>query len=197
VSSAITITGDKEILRDLARIAAQVARPEDLHRVLGAQLKLDLEKHFLRRQRENPNKRGWKRQNFWRQVKDSVQQATTDADGASVRITHEAIRAKVFGAKIVAKNASAVTIPLHELAYGRRAKTFENEVGTKLFRITSKKGNNLLMADIGGETVPIYALAKSVTMQRDADALPDDDKLAGSLLNRGRRFLARQLAASS
>lgn len=191
-----TITILDKATPELRRIAAQLARPEALHADLGRGLRRDLQDHFQSRQSSGRNKRGWPRQNFWRDVKTSVQAPVSDAGGASVAITHEAIGAKVFGARIVARNARALTIPVHELAYGRTASGFEQTTGHDLFRILSKKGNALLMADLGRGAVPIYALKKAVNVPRDPRALPPESKLTESIVLRARKHLARVLGSS-
>lgn len=197
-NKAVTIIGDKETSAELARIAAQLARPEAILNSLGRGLRRDLQDHFQKREQTSPNKHRRGRTHFWKAVRSSVQAPVTSGDGVSVTIAHEAIAAKVFGARIVAKNVSALTIPIHHLAHGRRASRFEKETRAKLFRIKSSKGNNLLMADLGGDgPVPIYALVKAVNVPRDPDALPPESALSENLINRGRAYLAKQLAGNS
>jgi hypothetical protein len=176
---------------ELLSIASQLKNPDALYKDMGRRASEDLRKHFRARDTSQPNKLGGRRTHFWLEVRNAVQQPVLSGDSIHIVINHPVIAGKVFGGIIRAKNASALTIPLHELAYGRRASTFEEETGKKLFR---PKGKNVLMTDIGGEIVAIYALVKSVNMRPDPDALPSDQDLVANMIVTGYKHLARQVA---
>lgn len=189
ISANVTLTN--RTTPELARIAAMLKNPVALYKDVGRRAANDLRKHYRELDATRANRLGGKRTHFWLEVRDSVQQPVTASDGVSIAITHPVIAGKVYGAIITPKNASALTIPLHQLAHGRRASVFEDETGKKLFR---PKGKNVLMADIGGTVVPIYALVKRVRMRADAEALPDEDDFVANIVATSQAHLARMLA---
>jgi hypothetical protein len=190
ISANVTLT-NRRLPFELARIAAQLKNPVALYKDVGRRAANDLRKHYADRDATSSNRLGGRRTHFWLEVRDAVQQPVADAGGVSIVIGHPAIAAKVHGAVIRPQNAAALTIPLHQLAHGRRASVFEDETGHKLFR---PKGKNVLMADIDGTVVPIYALVKRVNMRPDPEALPDDNDFANAILNTATKHLARMLA---
>lgn len=179
---------------EMRAIAAQLVNPTALYKDVGRGLANQLKKHFAKREQDNPNKLGGARTHWWLEVRDAVQQAEIVPDGVSVSIVHPAFPARVYGATVRPQRASALTIPIHKLAYGRRARVFESETGKKLFRL---KGKRVLMADFDGDIVPIYALVKSARIPKDPDALPEDAAIIGEALTRSRKHLARMLARQS
>ncbi|CAN5546117.1 hypothetical protein BH09VER1_BH09VER1_24630 [soil metagenome] len=192
MNTKITLT-DRAI-PELRRIAEQLLNPEALYKDVGRRAANDLRKHYAALDAGQPNALGGNRTHFWNEVRDSVQQPQLEGDGVSIAITHPVIAAKIYGAIITAKNASALTIPINQLAYGRRASVFEDETGKKLFR---PKGKNVLMAEIGGKAVPIYALVKQVYMHPDIEALPLEAEFDANIIATGKAHLARMLARVS
>lgn len=179
---------------ELRRIAQQLANPVALYKDVGRHAANLLKKHYLELNQSKPNKLGGKRTWFWNEVRESVQQPALVPGGVDIVIAHPHIAAKVFGARITAKNAKALTIPIHALAYGRRAKVFENETGHRLFLGKSKNGNAILFADLGHDIVPIYLLTKAVNVPADPEALPPRDEFTAAIIAKGQAHLARMLA---
>lgn len=163
----------------LREIAEQIANPTALYKDVGRRVANDLKKHFKEHDADNPNKLGGDRQHFWLQIRDAVQQPATRSDGVDIAINDPRMAAKVYGARVVPREAGALTIPVHQLAYGRRASVFEEETGFKLFH---PKGHAVLMADIGGEPVTIYVLARTANIPADPKALPDRAALVAGIL---------------
>lgn len=96
---------------------------------------------------------------FWPSIASHVRVAEVDAEHALVVCDHFAARQKEFGGTIRAKNAKALTIPIHELARGRRARDLEL-TGVAIFR---PPGTNILATTADdGRLIPLYALVKSV-----------------------------------
>jgi hypothetical protein len=79
--------------------------------------------------------------------------------------------------------AKALTIPIHALAYNRRAGQIAG-----LFRI----GNVLAIKD-GTTVVPLYALVRSVTQKQDRSLLPSDEALQEAASRGARRYIAAAL----
>lgn len=179
---------------ELRRIADQLKRPEALYKDVGRRAANDLRKHYAARESANPNKMGGRRTHFWLDVRDSVQQPALVSGGVDIVIAHPAIAAKIYGATVRPRNASALTIPINALAYGRRASVFESETGHELFARTSKKGNRILFAEINEELTPIYLLAKSARIPKDAQALPDSGPFVAGIVATAKKHFARQIA---
>jgi hypothetical protein len=176
---------------ELQRLAMQLANPVALYKDVGRRVANDLKKHFRQHDSDTPNKLGGARTHFWLEIRDAVQQPVATGTGVEIAINDARFAGKVYGAHIVPREAGALTIPINQLAYGRRASVFESETGHKLFR---PKGHNVLMAEIGGEEVPIYALVQAVDVPADPQALPATAVLVDAILDTGRKHLARMLA---
>lgn len=75
--------------------------------------------------------------------------------------------------------AKSLTIPLHQAAYGKRASDIPG-----LFKIKSKRGNELLARNEGGNLVLMYALSKHVHQKQDKRLMPSDDSFAANIMAR-------------
>lgn len=93
---------------------------------------------------------------------------------------------------IKAKNWPYLTIPVHGLAYGRRAASVRRLIGTPLFRPVVKGGKkrigpfrNILAANIDNTFTVLYALKPSVVLPQDRGLLPEaaatEKRMAGSM----------------
>src|ERR1700677_3127333 len=112
----------------------------------GRELGNQLRKHFRQRDQDGENHLSERRSHFWEQIARSVNQPQMeDATTVSVTISDPRFPQKLFGGKLTAKNAGALTIPVEEKAYGRTADVFERETGLKLFlvKIGGTKDNAL------------------------------------------------------
>jgi hypothetical protein len=191
MSTSATVTLTDRATPELRRIAAQLKNPAALYKDVGRRAANELKRHYRDLDARRPNRLGAPRTHYWLEIRDAVQQPELVGNGVVVAINHSTIAGKVFGAVVTPKNARALTIPLHALAHGRRASTFEDETGKKLFR---PKGKRVLMAEIGGKPVAIYALAKRVTLRPDPEALPEEGPFADALVATARAHLARRIA---
>lgn len=183
-----------EAMPRLREIAAQIKNPIALHKDVGRRIAGDLKKHFKAREAANPNKLGGERTHFWLEIRDAVQQPQAAAGGVEIEINDARLAAKVHGARVVARNASALTIPLHPKAHGRRASVFEDEEDTELFR---PPGTNVLMAELGGEVESIYALVKSANIPKDPDALPPRQTMLSAIADTAEKHYSRLLARAA
>jgi hypothetical protein len=165
---------------------------------------------------EFDNRGGWRRtgggpSQFGKDTAIAWKIATADKDGATISNEADHYAHKVRGGTIRPKRVSALTIPLVPEAKGLRARDFEIQFRTKLFRI---KGKNALFArteervtaergrgrrSAGASTVrkssvrAIYALLKSVTQAPWPDAVPPGDLLGDAFLLEWRRAMIEQL----
>lgn len=166
----------------------------------GRELANRLKAHFRMKERTEPNKLSPRREHFWLQIANSVNNPVqTGYNSISVRISDPRIAQKVFGGRIVAKKAGALTIPVSEEAYGRTASTFERETGLKLFLIRTGSGDhiNALLATKrgpGGGMQVEYLLTKSVDQKKDPTALPPMQDLEKAILERAQKVVDRQTA---
>ena len=75
---------------------------------------------------------------------------------------------------IAARRAGALTIPIHRVAYARRAAELRTE-GWNLFRISTRgggPGGGILFGRKGGQALALYLLRKSVTVPQDEGLMP-------------------------
>ena len=184
-----------------AKFGDIIVQTKNPHRMLlgaGREVGSLLKRHFIRKDRTEPNQLSERRSNFWLAVSRTVQQPEMEnPTTVSVTISHPAFAQKVFGGTIRAKAAGALTIPVEERAYGRTAHVFEEETGLKLFLLRTGKGafQNAVLAvkdnSAKGFTVE-YILTQSVTQQADPDALPPKSALESAILARSQKVLDRQ-----
>lgn len=133
--------------------------------------------HF-REKNQKPNSRGFKRQNFWAQIRDAVQKPVRDGDAAIVQVNDPRLNPHVFGAVITPKAKKALAIPVHPQAYGVRAATFDD-----LVMIRSGKGKGNVVGVLGkrvngGDIIEAwYVLVKRATVPKDPTALPPDAEI--------------------
>lgn len=155
-----------------------VAKPAGAVKIAGRSAQNTLRKHFTQRNQVT-NKKGWRRQFFWQQIRDSVQLATTDTS-ATVVVNDPRFLLKVFGGVVRPKRAKALAIPLKEEFCGVNPSTFPKD---KFIVVKSKKGNSIgLLAEKqpDGSLRLAYVLRKLATHRPDPNALPPlDDILAG------------------
>lgn len=188
----------------LQAVWGAIKNPDGLLAVLGRDLRNQLVAHFRLRQKENPNKLGGKRTNFWLQVARSVQNPEVESDSIRISINDPRIEQKIYGGVIRPKRAKALTIPVAPEAYGRTASTLEHELGIKLFMMPGHFGHGLLAGVVSkgrgknaASSVKVfYVLKGSVRQKPDPEALPDHNKVIVKLATRAEGYLAR-IAKSS
>ena len=192
---SLTIT-DKATVERLSVLAGRLKSPVGLAKVLGREAGNRLKAHF-REKNKTPNKLGGTRQNFWRQVAQSVNQPQIAADGSLVRIqiSHPAFAQKVFGGVIRPKKAKALAIPVTADAYGRAPAVLEQEEGVKLFVLSLRDqgpGTGYLAAKAeDGRLKVYYVLRGSVDQEADPTALPNQDEFNVALVARAEGYVVR------
>ena len=148
-----------------------------------------LKKHF-RGKNQRPNKQGGPKQNFWAQIRDSVQSFRAGSDSAIVQVNDPRLNPHVFGATITPKAAKSLAIPIHASSYGVRAATFDD-----LVFLRSKKGGKtvgVLGRGKGEDFTALYVLVKSAKIPKDPTALPSDAELQLAVDTAVKSWLARQ-----
>lgn len=140
-----------------------------------------------------PNSYGSGRSDFGAEIARSWFFRESDAGGATIANHAEHYAFKVTGGTITPKRVNWLTIPLIEEARGRRAKDYEIDFNTKLFR---PRGKDVLMEKTGkGEkgVRGVYALLKSVTQRPWPDAVPPLPMLADAFVGGVEEWLDSQL----
>ena len=69
--------------------------------------------------------------------------------------------------------ARHLTIPIHQIAYGKEVSDFND-----LFK---PKGKNILARNVNGNLVAMFALATSAFQKKDSSLMPPDEHLAGDI----------------
>lgn len=166
----LRISGEADVVLEIRAMS----NPRPVMAAAGREAGNRLKKHFLEKERTEPNKLGGKRTHFWRAVSKSVSSPTLSPNGRTVRVdvTHPAYAQKVLGGVIRAKRAKALTIPLTPEAYGRSTAVFEKEMGVKLFVLSWDFGSGALAAMIGNSVKVEYSLRQSVKQDPDPTAMP-------------------------
>lgn len=184
-------------VRDFQAIIAQARRPRAVLMAAGRAGRNELVKHFRQKNRDNPNKLGGKRQNFWNAVASSTQTPIPNEgnNSVTVSITDPRFAQKLFGGTIRAKRVRNLAIPLTPEAYGRSPRTFEAETGLKLIFIRTRGGGILgtRRSEYSQFLQVEYLLKPSVTQQADPTALPDHQRLADVVTQAAQSALDRQL----
>lgn len=123
---------------------------------------------------------------FWGGIAQHVRLDSFDESGATVLCDHFAAAHKEFGGEIRAKNAKALTIPINDLAKGKRVGQMRLD-GFDIFR---PPGTNVLAytQPETGQLIPLYALVKSVT-HKPEPWWPAPDEVA----RRGRAIMLKLL----
>lgn len=135
---------------------------------------------------------------------ESIQHAHTE-DSASVTVSSSGIGRAARNLEIRPKGWAPLTIPIHHLAYGKRAKELRLELGTTLFRPVAKGGvgaskkqgrphalgpfRDFLAATVNGKFTPLYALKNRVAVPQDAELLPGQSAVEAEARDSIRRYL--------
>ena len=179
-------------------ILNRARRPVGILAVAGRTAANELRKHFLLKDRLQPNQIAPdRRQHFWQQVAHAVQAPVVDEWGnrVTILIQHPAIAQKVFGGTITAKRVSSLAIPEADEAYGRAPSVFERETGLKLIFIRAND-HAFLAARVDPESKFLqieYLLTPSVHQDPDPTALPDMDVVKAAIILEAEKVAARQL----
>lgn len=185
----ITINAPKDKPQILKKLLALEHGSEPLMKVVGRSAANTLQDHFLKLNRR-PNRRGWRKSNFWARIRTATHFVSADATTATVGVADPAFAAKVHGAVIRPKQAKALAIPLTEMAYGKSPRS--QDWGAKLSFIPRKNKPSLLAIVLkGGEIHPQYVLLKQTRTPADPKALPSADDLWAGIAEDVNDYLER------
>jgi hypothetical protein len=121
----------ESIITDTATLALEqllqkVQQTELWTEAIGRRTSETLRQHFSELNRRNANRRGYPRQNFWNQVRDSVSFQPGASGEADLTVTQPGFAARLHGGEIRPRSGKYLTIPAHRNSYGRRAREFLN-----------------------------------------------------------------------
>lgn len=182
---------NQQVSAELRKLVAVVDGPRRpaLMEVLGKTHEQTLQGHFLRKNRK-PNKRGWKKQNFWARIRRATSFAGATADRATIAISDPAFGTHLEGATIRPRRTKYLAIPMREEAYGVRP---SSGLIPDLFFAQNKKGTKFLARKgAGGELEVFYFLTRRVTIPRDPTALPPRAESDRALVDSASDFIQRE-----
>ena len=135
---------------------------------------------------------GAKPTGYLEKIAGSAEAVRADGRPGLVTLTLQgAIFKRASGPVIVKGTNKMLTIPIAPESYGRRAA----EMG-KMFRITSRKGNVLLVQSDPNDKKklkPLFVLKDQVTLPQDRDLLPSDQQYLKAAEKAAARFVKLQL----
>lgn len=144
-----------------------------------------------------PNRLGGKRTHWWRGVATSVQNPVLRSEGeALIAITQPglAMRADPQGGVVRPREKEFLAIPIHKESHGVWARDWKaRHPDRPLFRIRSRKGNDLLMVKKGDGISPRYLLRKEARIPHDPEALPGSEDFGEPVRAYVRRRIAEVL----
>jgi hypothetical protein len=205
MSFVVTLSRD-DASRDVARVHDLLTSPDKkraLMKVVGVRAELELRTWFFKRDASSPNKHGWPRQHFWTRIgrRTAFDPAKTTEDRATVVVSDPALAAKIAGATIHATGAVSpitgkptqnVSIPMQGAVYGVWPRG--NPI-PGLFFIRKKGGDGGFLVTREGKDGPLnfwYRLVPEVTVPKDPEALPPQEKLGAALGETAQAFFRRQ-----
>lgn len=201
----------------LARLSAALAHRQPVHAVMGERVEGELKAHFAARNQE-PNQRGWPKQNFWARIRNATALTSATDEGATVTIADPAINQKVYGGTIRPKEAKFLAIPARQEAYGVMPKS--GLIPALRFAVLPRGGPVLIQAEHtaikiskdrrkgreGQQRVKslgergggvFYWLRRSVTQAADPRALPERGQLLTAALESAENWARRQLGGKT
>lgn len=201
----------------VVQLSTRLEDRQPLNKVLAQRLANELKDHF-RAKNAVPNKRGWKRTNFWANLGRATGVASVTDTGATVTVADARYAIHVYGGTIKPTGGRKfLTIPLVKDAAGLSVKDYERKTGRELFRLPGsrvlvekpkgKGDRSLLSAETGrrfrdgvASEVPlaareplraVYALAPQVRIKMDPTAYPEPALIRAALIDEAAKFMAR------
>lgn len=168
-------------LRNIERVQAKLADGRDLMANVGKGFEITLQRHFMALNRR-PNKRGWRKTNFWSGIAKSTTFVSATNDTATVAIQEgKKFAAKLFGAKIRPTGGRKfLAIPAIESRYGISPSSLDkNDLS---FRKT-RRGGLLGKIRADGSMEVHYFLVRSAKTPAQADALPNESEISTAVKN--------------
>lgn len=173
------ITVKDTAVRNIESVQAKLANGQALMANIGKGFEIALQRHF-RALNKRPNKRGWRKTNFWSGIAKSTTFVSATNDTATVAIQEgRKFAAKVFGATIRPTGGRKfLAIPAIEARYGVSPSSLDKNELT--FRKT-RRGGLLGKIRADGSFEVHYFLVRSANTPAQADALPSKAEINASI----------------
>ena len=180
----------------LSRLIESLKRRRPLNAALGKRAELELRDHFLLRN-EEPNKKGWPKQNFWNRIRTATAVSAINEEGATVSVADPAFAQKYYGGQITPKESKYLAIPAIASAYGKSPLSLPELVPIVRFLDGSRRAIALGTRKTEGfihnvETI-YYWLVKQVNQDKDPEAFPDAQRFKDALLEETRDAVSSAL----
>ena len=120
----------------------------------------------------------------------AIKQYST-AERAIVTIVNTPGLSRAFHPLHIVAKGKALTIPIHRVAYARRAAELRSE-GWNLFRISTRgggPGGGILFGRRGGQVAALYLLRKSVTVPQDEGLMPTKADIEAEAMESAEAFI--------
>lgn len=194
----------------LARIADNLQDRTALHQVLGKRGEIELRDHFQARN-EEPNSRGWPKQQFWARIRTATAYTRATVAGAEITIADPAFNQKYYGGTITPKEGKYLALPAIAEAYGRSPRSvdvlqfyrfksgaaalIENAFTRIKIGRKRKDGSRKVKAVERSQRGRVwYWLVRSVTQRKDERALPESERFKAALGEETADFFERLAA---
>lgn len=208
MAARVTVTIKDGASYTLGKIAEGLTNRRPLNAAVGKRGESELREHFRERNQE-PNKKGWPKQDFWNRIRKSTALSAVDESGATITISDPAIAQKIHGGDIVPKEGKYLTLPAIAAAVGRSARTFQNleplirwiNGKRRAIALIERRASNIsygkerkdgsrsvthTSSSIGGV---IFWLVEKVHQNKDLRALPARDKMETALRDEARIYV--------
>lgn len=163
-----------------------------VRREMGRAIATAVRKHLTLMDSEKANALGGARTHFYGNARKAVSQPELiSGDGIKVTIDHLGLAQRYYGGTITARPGSALTIPVHPAAHGKRAReiadlqlipTPRSAHAKAILAKPNKQSKNGI-----GEVY--YVLCKRVTQDPDKSILPTDQELTNVAMQAGEKYI--------
>jgi hypothetical protein len=200
MATKVTVTIKDGATYTLSKLAEGLTNRRPLNAAVGKRGEVELRAHFLERNQE-PNKKGWPRQDFWNRIRKSTALAAVDETGATIAISDPAFAGKMHDFTLKPKEGKYLTIPAIAEAAGRSARTFQNleplvrwmNGKRRAIALVERQASNIkygrerkdgtrsvthTSSSIGGV---VFWLVESVRQKKDPRALPKREDMENAL----------------
>jgi hypothetical protein len=192
----------------LAKLSDGLTNRRPLNAAVGKRGEGELREHFRERNQE-PNKKGWPKQDFWNRIRKATALTAVDESGATIAISDPAFAGKLHDHTITPKEGKYLTLPAIAEAAGRSARTFQNLeplvrwikgvrraialVERKATQVSfggaRKDGSRAVKRGEGVGGKVFYWLVEKVKQKKDPRALPAREKMEKALREEARFFV--------
>lgn len=149
----------------LRRITKSLSEPQrDMENVLRNETKKHVQRRYPGSNHYSP---------------DRIHNGSITKNSASIDINIPGITRAYHDILIRPKFRQRLTIPLHQSAYGKKARSFSD-----LFYIRNKNGKEFLAKYSGNQLILMYVLAKSAFQKQDSTLMPTDESYSKSIFAR-------------